>query len=330
MFLRSDMSGSTSGRSVTPDGRLTVAGKLQFSRIAAVSVAGLIIPQSMRAFLLCLLFSAIPASAQAVIVQLEMRPGIPASAEYLAGQPDRPAVLLLHGFLQTRGFPTVATLARGLNDSGYSVLSPTLSLGIPNREKSLACEAVHPHSLDDDVAEIARWVAWLKSRGHRSIVLVGHSFGSMQLLAYLAARPDAAVKAYIGASLVEAQVGTAPRAELIRQLEQQVQNKQRTLVSQRLSFCRSYLSTPQALLSYVRWDQPRTLAALRQSPVSTRLIMGDADETLGRNWIKSLAAAQASMVIVQGANHFMDGEHEFDLLEHTLAFLAQTRLPSSQ
>lgn len=284
----------------------------------------------MRVFLLCFLFSVIPASAHAAIARLEMRPGIPASAEYLAGKPDRPAVLLLHGFLQTRAFPTVATLARGLNDSGYSVLSPTLSLGIPNREKSLACEAVHAHSLDDDVAEIARWVAWLKSRGHRSIVLLGHSFGSMQLLAYLAARPDDAVKAYIGASLVEAQVGETPRAELIARLERQVEHKQRALVTQHLSFCTNYPSTPQALLSYVRWDQPRTLAALKRSPVSTRLIMGDADEMLGRNWIKSLAASQTPMVIVQGANHFMDGEHEFDLLEHTLEFLARTRLPSSQ
>ncbi len=284
----------------------------------------------MRVFLLCFLFSAIPASAQAAIARLEMRPGIPASAEYLAGKPDRPAVLLLHGFLQTRAFPTVATLARGLNDSGYSVLSPTLSLGIPNREKSLACEAVHAHSLDDDVAEIARWVGWLKSRGHRSIVLLGHSFGSMQLLAYLTASPDDAVKAYIGASLVEAQVGDTPRAELIARLERQVQHKQRTLVTQSLSFCKTYPSTPQALLSYVRWDQPPTLAALKRSPVSTRLIMGDADEMLGRNWIKSLAASQTPMVIVQGANHFMDGEHEFDLLEHTLEFLARTRLPSSQ
>lgn len=288
------------------------------------------IPFPMRTILLCLLFSALPASVHAAIARLDVRPGIMASAEYLTGQDDRPAVLLLHGFLQTRGFPTVATLARGLHDAGYSVLSPTLSLGIPNRERSLACEAVHAHGLNDDVAEIARWVVWLKSRGHRSIVLVGHSFGSMQLLAYLAGRPDPAVKAYIGTSLVEAQIGTTPRADLIGELERQVRLKQRTLVNQPLSFCRDYLSTPQALLSYVRWDQARTLAALKRSPVSTQLIMGDADELLGRNWIASLKAVQAPMVIVRGGNHFMDGQHEFDLLGHTLEFLERTRVQAPQ
>ncbi|KVW94355.1 alpha/beta fold hydrolase [Thiobacillus denitrificans] len=275
----------------------------------------------MRIYLFCLLISVFPAAAHAVIAQQEMRPGIPANADYLIGEPGKPAVLLLHGFLQTRDFPTVATLTRGLQDAGYTVLAPTLSLNIPNRAQSLACEAVHRHSLDDDVAEIGYWVGWLKSHGHRSIVLVGHSFGSLQLLAYLSLKPDAAVKAYIGTSLIEAQIGTTARAALIAQLEDRVLGKQRALVNQPLSFCRKYPSTPEGLLSYVRWDQARLLAALRQSPVSVKLIMGDQDNVMKRGWLKALALVQVPMVIVNGANHFMDGAHEFDLLEHTLKSL---------
>lgn len=275
----------------------------------------------MRAFLLCLLISGLPAWAHAEIARLEMRPKISASAEYLAGQHDKPAVLLLHGFLQTREFPTVAALARGLNDAGYAVLSPTLSLGIPNRRQSLACEAVHRHSLDDDVGEIARWVGWLKSRGHRSIVLVGHSFGSLQLLAYLNAHPDKAIKAYLGASLIETQIGATPRPALIAQLENRVPGKEQALVTRNLSLCKKYTSTPYELLSYVRWDQARTLAAVKGAPVKVQLIMGDADNMIGHSWIRALQHIQTSMVIIPGANHFMDGAHEFDLLEHTLAFL---------
>jgi pimeloyl-ACP methyl ester carboxylesterase len=275
----------------------------------------------MRVYLLCLLISIFPAAAHAVIAQQEMRPGITANAEYLIGERSKPAVLLLHGFLQTRDFPTVATLSRGLHDAGYTVLAPTLSLNIPNRSQSLACEAVHKHSLEDDVAEIGRWVAWLKSRGHRSIVLVGHSFGSLQLLAYLSLKPDSAVKAYIGASLIEAQIGTVDRPALIAQLEDRVHDRQRALVTQSLSFCRKYPSTPEDLLSYVRWDQSRVLAALRQSPVSVKLIMGDDDNIMERGWLKVLQHVQAPMVIVAGANHFMDGSHEFDLLEQALKSL---------
>lgn len=277
----------------------------------------------MRIYLFCLLISLFPTAAHAVIVQQEMRPGIPASAEYLIGERSKPAVLLVHGFLQTREFPTVATLAQGLQDAGYTVLSPTLSLGIPSRAQSLACEAVHKHSMEDDVAEIRRWVNWLKSRGHPSIVLIGHSFGSLQLLAYLSAKPDTAVKAYIGASLVEAQIGTAARPALITKMENRVLNKQHALVAQSLSFCRKYTATPKGLLSYLRWDQARTLAALKQSPVGVKLIMGDADNTVGRGWLKALQHVQTPMVVVKGANHFMDGEHEFDLLDHTLKHLEQ-------
>jgi pimeloyl-ACP methyl ester carboxylesterase len=275
----------------------------------------------MRAYLLCLLIAVCPAAAHALTVHQEMRPGIRASADYLAGERSKPAVLLLHGFLQTREFPTVATLAGGLHDEGYTVLAPTLSLNIPSRAQSLACEAAHKHSLDDDVAEIGRWVNWLKSRGHRSIVLVGHSFGSLQLLAYLAHKPDAAVKGYIGASLVEAQIGRAARADLIAQLEERVRNRQRALVSQTLSFCRIYPSTPEGLLSYVRWDQERVLAALKQSPVGVKLIMGDSDSMLDQGWLRRLQQARVPMVIVAGANHFMDGSHEFDLLDHALKSL---------
>lgn len=275
----------------------------------------------MRAYLLCLLTWLFPAAAHAVVAQQEMRPGISASAEYLPGERGKPAVLLLHGFLQTREFPTVATLARGLQDEGYAVLLPTLSLNIPNRAQSLACEAIHKHSLDDDVAEIRHWVNWLKARGHRSIVLVGHSFGSLQMVAYLSARPDPAVKAFIGASLIEAQIGASARPALIAQLQSRIRDRQRTLVTHTLSFCKQYPSTPEGLLSYVRWDQARLLAALKQSPVGMKLIMGDSDSVLERGWLQTLQRVQVPMVIVKGASHFMDGEHEFDLLEHTLEFL---------
>ncbi|MBU1394584.1 MAG: alpha/beta fold hydrolase [Gammaproteobacteria bacterium] len=284
----------------------------------------------MRLYLFCLLILVFPAAAHAVIAQQEMRPAIPANADYLIGEPGKPAVLLLHGFLQTRDFSTVSTLARGLQDTGYTVLAPTLSLNIPNRTQSLACEAVHKHSLDDDVAEIGRWVSWLKSHGHRSIVLVGHSFGSLQLLAYLSLKPDAAVKGYIGISLIEAQIGTAVRPALIAQLEGRVLNKQRMLVNQPLSFCRKYPSTPEGLLSYARWDQARLLAALKQSPVSARLIMGDRDSMMEHDWLKALEHVQTPMVIVKGANHFMDGAHEFDLLESTLKFLEDIQPASTR
>lgn len=268
-------------------------------------------------FLLLLL----PQAAAAERARIELRNGLTAQAEYLSGKPTLPAVLVLHGFLQTHDFPTVATLARGLNDSGYTVLAPTLSLGVPNRKQSLACEAVHRHSLDEDLDEIDRWVKWLTSRGHRQIVLIGHSFGSMQLLAYLAGKPDPAVRGYIAASLTETQIGPISRAELIERLEDAVARGDHKLVNQPISYCKKYPSNPAALLSYVRWDQARLVKALNAYKGHKLLIMGDADVMIGRKWLSTLQESRTPMAIVKGAGHFMDGEHEFDLLEHSLAQL---------
>ncbi len=277
----------------------------------------------MRSALFCLLITLLPAAAQASTVHQTMRPGISASAEYQRGQQDKPAVLLLHGFLQTRDFATVATLAQGLHDAGYTVLRPTLSLNIPNRSLSLACEAVHKHGMDADVAEIGHWVGWLKFQGHRSIMLVGHSFGALQQLVYLSGRPDASIKAFLGVSLIEAQIGGTSRAALIAQLENRIAHRQRALQTHTLSFCTRYTAPPEELLSYVRWDQARTLSALKQLTVRVQLIMGDADNKLDPEWIQTLRHTQVPMTLVPDAGHFMDGEHEFDLLEDALAFLQQ-------
>jgi pimeloyl-ACP methyl ester carboxylesterase len=275
----------------------------------------------LRAHWFFLLLGLLPLSAHATLITLEMRPNLPATADYQSGAPDKPAILLLHGFLQTREFPTVAALSRGLADAGYSVLTPTLTLGIPARGQSLACEAVHHTSLVDDVAEIDRWVNWLRGKGHRHIVLMGHSFGSLQLLAYLQNQPNPAITGFVGVSMVEAQIGGRPRAPLIERLTAQVAQNDRTLVTEPLSFCGKYPTTAEALLTYVRWDQPRLLAAVHRLGDRSLLIMGDSDSRLEQGWLRALQHLKTPLIVVEGGNHFMSGEHEFDVLDHTLAFL---------
>lgn len=267
-------------------------------------------------------FTMLSLGARAEIVEQTIRPGIIATADYVAGERGKPAVLLVHGFLQTREFPTVATLARTLLDAGYTTLSPTLSLGIPHRKQSLACEAVHRHTMEEDVDEIGRWIKWLKARGHKTIVVFGHSFGSLQLLAYLQKAPDPAVTAYIGTSLIEAQVGKSARPQLVSDLELRLQSAPRTLVTGPLSFCTKFVSTPESLLSYARWGQNKTLAALKRVRTKKLLIMGDSDSMLAPGWLDTLGHTGAPIIVVKGANHFMDGMHEFDLAEHMLGFLA--------
>ncbi|MFP5410262.1 MAG: alpha/beta fold hydrolase [Gammaproteobacteria bacterium] len=286
----------------------------------------------MRRFLLPLLaipFSVLltaPAWADhARTVEARLASGKFVTADYHAGKRDRPTVLLLHGFLQTREFPTVAGLQGVLSMGDYTVLAPTLSLGISRRNRSLPCEAVHLHTLQEDAGEVAFWVRWLQRQGHHNIVLAGHSFGSVQLLAYLAQSPSPAVKRALMISLsdVEVKQGAAQRAQLATALRERVAEQDRSLAEAELGHCRKYVGPPAAVLSYLDVTRESMLRALTQSPVPVTAIMGSKDDRMGPDWIGTLRARGIDVHMIEGASHFFDNQYEFDLQDTVLQALQE-------
>jgi pimeloyl-ACP methyl ester carboxylesterase len=260
--------------------------------------------------------------AQAEIVTLAVNGKLTARAEYRAGKPDKPAVLMLHGFLQTHEFPTTQRLANDLASEGYTVLAPTLSLNIPNRRQSLSCEAIHTHTLDNAVRELQAWVDWLKKK-RKPLVLIGHSFGSVHLLAYLQAHPDPALRKLIGVSIIEGRLysGEQKREQIVRQLRSMSRSQHPTMIRQQFTFCKQLQGTPQSLLSYLEWSPERILSTINQVQVPMTFIVGSEDDLFGPDWIDRLRLTRAKVVVIQGADHFMDGEHEFTLLDDVLAEL---------
>lgn len=258
-------------------------------------------------------------AAQAATVELKLPNKLVAKAEYRPGKPDKPAVILLHGFLQTNEFPTIHRLVEGINDSGRAVLAPTLTLGVTHRRQSLACEAIHTHTMDDVGNEIATWVKWLKARHEGPIVLVGHSFGSVEALAYLSDKRDPAISRFIGISIVEGRLklNREETTRLIAEMRRAVKSGQPRVVSQQFSFCQKYQATPASLLSYLEWTPKRVLDAAARLPLPNLFIMGGRDDRLGNGWVDELKRHNR-VLIIDGANHFMDGEHEFDLLDGVL------------
>ncbi len=253
-------------------------------------------------------------------VELVLPNTLTAQAEYRQGEPDKPTIFLLHGFLQTHEFPTIHRLTEGLASAGYSVLAPSLSLGVSYRKQSLACEAIHVHKLQDGAEEIAAWMAWLKTRKTKSVVLVGHSFGSVETLAYLSTHRDTMVNKLIGISAVEGRlkVDGPARDKLIKATRVMVKAHNRKLLTHQFSFCQKYRATPESLLSYLEWTPQRIIAEAARLPIKTVFIMGSRDDRLGPNWITQLRKSSAKVRLIEGANHFMDGDFEFDLLENVL------------
>lgn len=271
----------------------------------------------------CLLSAWICQPLFAETIEARLPTGTFATAEFRTGKPDLPAVLLIHGFMQTREFPTVTRLEDGLAIAGYTTLSPTLSLGISRRARSLPCEAVHRHTLEQDVVEIAYWVNWLARRKPGPIVIIGHSYGSLQSLIYAAQKPASALRQVIALSLVDAERQSDPRtvAAMLSDAKKRIARGETQLVNYPLGYCQHYVSTPQSFLSYARWHRPDIVRLSRQSKVPLEVLIGGRDDRMGEDWPEKLRAAGNRVQVIAGANHFFDAEHEFDVLDSTLSLL---------
>lgn len=245
-------------------------------------------------------------------------------AKFHAGNRGRPAILILHGFLQTNEFPTVASLTDALATAGYTVLAPTLSLGISRRNKSPPCEAIHLHTLEGDTAEVGFWVRWLMQKGYSQVILVGHSFGNLQLLTYLGHEPAPVVKQALMISLTDVEVkqNASERAQLAEDMRNRVKRGDRTLVETEFGHCRKYVTPPAALLSYMGLSRSGILGALARSPVPTIAIMGGSDDRMGPDWIGRLSARGIEVRVIPGATHFFDNQYEFDLQDVVLRALS--------
>lgn len=280
-------------------------------------------PTLLLAVLACLLISLPSFAHQDELVEARLPSGKVASAAFHAGNKGLPAVLILHGFLQTRTFPTIVSTMEALSEADYTVVVPTLSLGISGRNKSLPCEAVHLHTLDEDRAEIAFWVRWLTRKGRSHIILVGHSFGNVQLLASLGRAPLPGVKQLLMISLVdvEAKQSAQQRAQLVKDLRDRVARGDRSLVEVEFGHCKKYVSPPAALLSYLEISRSGILESLVKSPVPTSVIMGGKDDRMGSEWVEKLSSRGISVQTIPGASHFFDSQYEFDLQDAVLKAL---------
>ena len=270
--------------------------------------------------LLLVLFS--PAS-RAEIIEQRLPTGTVLTAEFRAGQPQLPAVILLHGFLQTREFPTVDRLANGLASAGYTTLAPTLSLGISRRNKSLPCEAAHRHTLEQDVKEIALWVNWLAERHAGPVVFIGHSYGSLQGLVYAAGAPHPSLRQIIALSLIDTEQHP-PQVSvpaLLADARARVARDDKQLIDFAMGHCKKFTATPASYISYANWNRKRVLDLSRRNQVPLTVVIGEADNRMGKGWTQALAAAGVQVDKIKGANHFFDAEYELDLLDLVLNLL---------
>jgi len=106
--------------------------------------------------------------------------------------------------------------------------------------------------------------------------------------------------------------------KLIKEIRALIKANKKSLITEQFSFCQKYRATPESMLSYLEWTPERIIAEARRLPMQTTFIMGSRDDRLGEHWIERLQQTKAKVRVIEGANHFMDGDFEFDLLDTVL------------
>lgn len=253
---------------------------------------------------------------------------IEAEADYLTGDIDKPAVVIIHGFLTTNKFHTVVAMAEALQNEGFNTLTPMLTLDINKRKSSIKCNSIHTHTLEKDVLEIKEWVDWLESKGHKKVIVVGHSSGSQELLEYLNKHPSPTITGAVFTSLFYLsgkELGALDNEIIFA--KNLIAKKENRPSKYSFLFCKNnYFATPESYLSYMKLDRSYVLSLLQSLKVPSYTIMGSADKrylSVGENWLTDLENTSTNLITVEGANHFFSSEHEFDLQDHLVEIIKQ-------
>ena len=276
---------------------------------------------------------AISPLTQAEDLHLTSADGLPLNAEYRPGDTQKSAILVLHGFLQTREFLTTQAIINGLSSTGHAILSPNLSLGVPDRQQSMQCKAPHQNTLESDLREIDLWVQWLRKHGYPSILIVGHSWGSQHGLGYADAYPKSPIAGVISVSLVRTEQTASLVAQQIAKAKARLAQHDKSLQAYALGFCRDYMAKPETYLSYARWSDTHVLevlARLKQRQVPVHVVLGSQDKRSDKQWEKALRANTRQVTVIDGANHFFSSLHEFELNEHLEKILVQLNLSAKR
>lgn len=266
-----------------------------------------------------LFFSLLTLPAVAETVTVKLPTGITASANFKSGLPSLPAVILLHGFQQTHRSEPINSLASNLASRGYTVLNPTMSLGVNHRSQSMPCEAVHTQTIDEEVAEIAYWANWLSDKGINNIILASFSStGNIAMLLYTSQAPHLTIKKAILIAPNPPIVNQKEKRKIIASLKSRAQKDEQNLGIFTLSYCKNnYATTTSSYLSYAKYDSKEFIELIKKSQVHTELIIGSADTVMTPSWATQLRSlnSPARTIMVDKASHFFDGPSEFDLAD---------------
>lgn len=285
------------------------------------------------------LLVATPLSAQTINLEhrgLKLNANLETTGE---GWQQGPVILMTHGTLAHGRMEIMDALQQAFLERGVSSLAPTLSLGLSDREGMYDCAVPHTHKHTDAVVEIGLWLDWLKEKGVKRVILLGHSRGGNQTARFASAHDSDMISSVI---LVAPQTWHKeyeekayqrrygkPLAPLLAKAEKLVaEGKGKTLLKPvDFLYCEKTAATAEAFLSYYR-DDPKmntpTLITEIDKPVlvvagSADTIVADLPQQMG----KVAERDTVRFEVIEGADHFFRDLYAEDLADLAMEMIGE-------
>ncbi len=247
-------------------------------------------------------------------------------------------ILITHGTLAHNGMEVIRAMQTALAERGWNSLAISLSLGLDKRTGMYDCATPHTHRHTDALDEIGAWLGWLKAKGAKRVVLMGHSRGGNQTAWFAVERPDPVVSQVVllapmrwsadeAAKSYAKRYGT-PLAEVLARARKMVAAGKGDAFLEKVGFiyCKDAKVTAAAFVNYYAPDARRdTPSLLTRIKVPVLVIVGTEDQVVTGlvDAVKPIAAANehVSLAVIEDADHFFRDFFAEDAADAIEAFL---------
>ena len=249
---------------------------------------------------------------------------------------DGGMVLILHGFMAHWDMEIIRSAQQALLDNDYSSLAINLSLSVDNRHGYYGCDQPQRHVQDDAIDEVGSWIAWLRERGTKRVILLGHSRGANQFMVYAAEKIDPEVS-----HMIFLAPGMGDEAEQAYFTRYGVSlDKTRTYVQAQINDGRGdqllpdidMLACPRATVTADSFNSyyssnnrfRRFEHYLPRSPVPTLIISGSIDERQPNTQklvTPYLDGMRIQLAVIEGAGHFFRDFNIEEAMEAAIEFI---------
>ncbi len=247
-------------------------------------------------------------------------------------------ILILHGLMGHNRMEIIESAQQALLENGRSSLAINLSLGADNRKGFYSCASPHRHLQENAIKEIAAWVAWLRERGTKEIVLLGHSRGANEAMVYTATRKDPEITHLVMLSPgiddskqhFEDRYGSTFDATLERvKKEKDAGRGDQLLENVDFWSCPKASITPNSFLSYYGENSKfrKIQYYIARVEVPTLVVVAGADELVLKSEEKLSSFVddkRLQLVVIEGSGHFFLDFNIEEAIEAMIEFLAAT------